>query len=939
VRVLAPACAPPPSYPPPEPGSVCFVDLFGVAGADTESGGVDAAAPGASSGVGAAAAWAAGAATLTALVGVFIAPDGDVSVYADATAKPPHGGVFPALRDVALPHAATTAAAALALGCGFARSVAPAALWYAGECAPGGRTVHVFTALCAARADARGGWGTWRRLEELRGFPAAHVVASVAAHQAFTFAVPATPLFSGPRRKPTPPAACAEQWARDRADYAARALELRAVLESHDNPSVRSWACAVRAALDDDVPPAARGLRFGHAPGLEEKPFSQTHPRYDAPHMPAPRAAVQQRSDASFASIEEIYTPDALVRVRAWCADEQADQRAFGDGDGAHARRTHSSLYLGESSLQPAARGGIVIDLRGEPPYKPVDFTARITPRIDADAFVAMVGKGYADAALVAGLRDGFVLFPDDPDAEPEPPPPSQTLLNPVLLSVAGCVRNMMDVYTDLCADGFVAKFTTPPFAPLQLIPPGAAAKHGSALMRRIADAGCPRHVPPPLDSDGVPVVSVNVRTDVNGVWPSGARKFPREVKPSAAEAKMDAAIMRRVGELLGEHVFGVQDDFKKFFHQLGIRKDQEWRLCGAFLAWEDADAAARGDLSAAALRFYAEDACSMGLSCASGYAQRFANAVMRIVVDIMEREEKVIVDAALACPRTPAARRAVFEARRRLAARLGCGCDLLVAMRIYTDDSFAICLGADRLVRYVIHWSFTLEKLRVSTAAAHKRVISQTAIFIGFGLALALGFAYVPGAKVAHTLGQLDAVLSGEPTPASAMRSLVGMLIHIECVLDTPRAATYAFHDALVAAGASPAEIVKRTDALVAAARAWVTYLSHAAVAAFCPAVSYAVPAAFGFAVVHVYSDASQTSRRCGLGGYLAGFFWRAVLYGVSSPCISTLEFLALIVSVWTFRAHIGCADVVFHVDNMVVVRVINGVARSESTRRAHLA
>jgi hypothetical protein len=270
-----------------------------------------------------------------------------------------------------------------------------------------------------------------------------------------------------------------------------------------------------------------------------------------------------------------------------------------------------------------------------------------------------------------------------------------------------------------------------------------------------------------------------------------------------------------------------------------------------------------------------------------------------------------------MADPATLAAHKEWYAACRALSEKLGRNSARLLAAMIYSDDLLAMCVGVDRLIRFLIAWMETVERLGILMAAAHKRVISQTCTFIGFNLALALGFAYIPAAKVTHGLAQLGAVLSSEPVPASRFRSLVGLLGHFQCVLAADSSCLYAFHDALSAAGASPATIVARTDALVSAANRWVKLLSRSAVAAFCPMVSFNVPTAVFRLTLHLFSDASQEGDTVGMGGYLHGYFWHATISGVCKRCIAVLEFLALIISVQTFRAHIGMADVVIHVDN----------------------
>jgi hypothetical protein len=153
------------------------------------------------------------------------------------------------------------------------------------------------------------------------------------------------------------------------------------------------------------------------------------------------------------------------------------------------------------------------------------------------------------------------------------------------------------------------------------------------------------------------------------------------------------------------------------------------------------------------------------------------------------------------------------------------------------------------------------------------------------------------------------------------------------------PDSDLYAFHNTLAVAGHGPGALIARTAALKSAASEWLAMLSSRAVAAFCPMPSLNVPSAVCRPTLHMFSDASQEGDSVGLGGYLHCFYWHATVTGVQRRCIAVLEFLVLIISWNTFLPHVGHADVLIHVDNANVVAVVNGTARSASTRKCHTA
>jgi hypothetical protein len=130
----------------------------------------------------------------------------------------------------------------------------------------------------------------------------------------------------------------------------------------------------------------------------------------------------------------------------------------------------------------------------------------------------------------------------------------------------------------------------------------------------------------------------------------------------------------------------------------------------------------------------------------------------------------------------------ALLHARQALALKLKRDCTRFNTLSIYTDDSLGMAVGFDRLLRLLTWWCATVTELRIVTAAPHKRsigqTVTQTLTFIGVSLALSLGGAYIPAPKVASGLGKLDAILSGEPMPMSAFRSLVGLLEHFRQII-----------------------------------------------------------------------------------------------------------------------------------------------------------
>jgi hypothetical protein len=107
------------------------------------------------------------------------------------------------------------------------------------------------------------------------------------------------------------------------------------------------------------------------------------------------------------------------------------------------------------------------------------------------------------------------------------------------------------------------------------------------------------------------------------------------------------------------------------------------------------------------------------------------------------------------------------YQAREALSARLGRNRLRLVAAMIYTDDLLAMCVGIDRLVRFLTHWTVTVDALGIRAARIAPREVA--AVGGQRALELVLGDAY-PAAAPIDTFADVRFVPSLEP-PATPQR------------------------------------------------------------------------------------------------------------------------------------------------------------------------
>jgi hypothetical protein len=230
-------------------------------------------------------------------------------------------------------------------------------------------------------------------------------------------------------------------------------------------------ASAVTPGLDEEIPEAACGLSFGHARNIQTTFLSGTDLRFNPPTTKAVAPAQQQDMSLSFNSLADIYTPEALKAQEAWLQVEARD--IFARAQGLH-QRSHGGLFLGRSARLPGAQD-VVIDMRTPPPWRPVNFQAKLRPRLNAQLFATLVGKdAYPDQALLSYLREGVTLFPESTSL-----PPLQTILQPVLSSITGLVGPLAASCADLAEERLPA---TEPSAGLFA---GAAAAHRRRDKRR----------------------------------------------------------------------------------------------------------------------------------------------------------------------------------------------------------------------------------------------------------------------------------------------------------------------------------------------------------------------------------------------------------------------------------------------------------------------
>ena len=136
-------------------------------------------------------------------------------------------------------------------------------------------------------------------------------------------------------------------------------------------------------------------------------------------------------------------------------------------------------------------------------------------------------------------------------------------VLSPHLVSLCKAFGKVDESIRDMAARGRCSVFDLIPSIPVRDPPRGITPKGRDGLDVRVTtDGGAPRK---PTNS---PSISLNDA--------SRSATWPKEIKPTLAEAAHDLAVLRHIANVLGEEVYVLADDYKAFFNQFATHPS-EW--------------------------------------------------------------------------------------------------------------------------------------------------------------------------------------------------------------------------------------------------------------------------------------------------------------------------------------------------------------------------
>ena len=374
---------------------------------------------------------------------------------------------------------------------------------------------------------------------------------------------------------------------------------------------------------------------------LRELPFDdiggipRTPPPPPRPPQPEPNCEYRPRN-----IVPDILTEAAASRL-AKCVRLQLDdiERMRLLRPGETFTRTARPCAITQSEFNERARGviwntqDVRRDEKGEY-FAPVDFDEPTSSHLNTRYMFDALGDDYPDQETRYMQRDGYILV-DKPELT--------LFLSPHLLSLANGITRV---------DAELARLSSPETGYLSRVKeralhlarlsdasllrlafgrfPFIAQSQGTVekklkpgAPRRIQDPGQPRKPFPARD--GTPVTPTNDQM--------ARDPMPPERKPTSANVLRAMAILHSIACVWREPLISFGHDFKDFFNQLHLHPSQTWM---ATILWSEAGR----------MQHYVEKSLAFGQKKSSNYAQRWAYAVVELMWQRFDAEERSIFDA-----------------------------------------------------------------------------------------------------------------------------------------------------------------------------------------------------------------------------------------------------------------------------------------------------
>ena len=650
-----------------------------------------------------------------------------------------------------------------------------------------------------------------------------------------------------------------------------------------------AWLAEECRALADRVAPAPHSQvppdlldslpRFDYD-WLEERAFAKPLPAVVRPFLERKPLQVCEAAPPG-ATLQD------LVQPGCWANWTRCERRHLNDflkvAQGPDVSRIRpSSCAYAYSCLSPRYRG-CIWDLRDPAGATPVDFHFEQPTHLHLD-FYEREMVGHPDQELLSMMRHGVRFQADIAQ---------QFVIMPPLLSLSKAFPSVQKEFKRLADKPipWVGVYDQPPFWPMRASPQGTTPrKYELNRDRRISDASAPEKEL--FDSDGVPVVSLNVASAAPRRVGEELLGIPKEHKPTLRMVMRDVAILLCIAAATNEPVFLFTDDMADYFNQLRLAPEDEWKSVVVTLAQEGDPGY---DARRPSLVYVNERVLGFGTLRSSNYAQRHTNLLMEV-----HQRRALADDRRISYGHRSSRLRRLLARRRALGERTGQPEDRRFTNHCYTDDCIFAVIGEEGTISALRTWRSICRELNLLMAIPKKREIGTMVIWLGILIFSMLGVAVVTTEKLMRAYALVSTALSGTLAWADWQR-MCGQLEHIRCINGMTRLANFGMYAAhSLRLGAT--DVVELSALTTRALTQWLRALQRTGGAVFLVAFRTTWSGVGATMMVFTSSDAAMLGTDTpGLGGYCNGLFW---YYPLSTEelqylVIGVLELLAAVFNI----------------------------------------
>ena len=699
------------------------------------------------------------------------------------------------------------------------------------------------------------------------------------------------------------PALSLDSWSKQLALAEQTDVLLRRVLDARldvtrEDQYLKDWVAQIDSAPNARVPLQLReySLIDFDDPQLVTTPFAHVD-GIPTTREPAPKAA---RPPVGFRprKLSHLLMAKGLALLISGLLAVVADVESLARNPDAFVR-TATTVVIKQDQWWPDARG-VLWDLRhpcfdDEGPYfVPVSDDEPLGSHV-SDGLFDELGESYPDQRLRFMCRQGMVFDADNPNMD--------IVICPHLLSLSRGFERVQQELSRLRTAGYL-EYVDPHVAhsvtdsageeiilalgylPFRANPQGTVErKLFPGRPRRVEDAGAP-HNKPGRDS-GTRSLNELIRERVEPI--------PPEIKPQPMHAMRDNAILQSAARVWGEPVVGFCDDMRDMFNQLFTHVRQRFLTT---ILWRGDDGRVLHIL---------EKSLGFGVTVNSNYAQRFANAVVFLVMKEFDAEE----DKLFAAEADPSRLQWIRE-RQALSATTHRNECRLYSAHIFTDDPVFQVVGVNRCVRLMLTWFRVTRRLNLRMADAAKRIGGSTGLWLGVRFFYTLGIVAIEPNKRERAVAALTDIVARARPSLGEYESLVGLLEHLLPFTGMDRSFMHYLH-APKNFAKEKSSLIRLTDDIVRQAARWLAVLATRAGVSVKIVIAVVGTLVAGTMVTEMSSDAAKAgTANPGLGGHLHGYTWRCALLaedieGVFEIAIAVLEFAALVINLMTFARRIA--------------------------------